>query len=148
MFTKRFIPNGNEAFDPVTGLTWRTCGEPCGEGGSVNSLYSPKQAFKRAKQVALMTGQNWRVPNAKELWSLINPDYAYTIDEKLFKIGENCAPGYHPSGYLTSTPYIFNPGKYRNSYYTVSILVDCAGEVTITPVPKDVKDAHYLVLVK
>jgi hypothetical protein len=117
---QRYVVNGIEAYDTYTGLTWRTCNEPCGEGGVNNMLYTYKQAFKRAKQVAKATGQKWRVPNVKELWSIINPDNPANVDPNVFKIGVPL--DIHPTSpipsYITSTPYFEDR---PNSYFGVAI---------------------------
>ncbi len=67
--------NGQEVTDAKTGLIWRRCAE-----GMIYSAgicigtpikYSHDDAFFLSKSQLLLTGKNWRLPNVKEIASLV-----------------------------------------------------------------------------
>lgn len=66
-----FSANGTEVTDTQTGLTWRRCYEGMTWSGSTCtgelSLYKHEQALVQAK-----TQVGWRLPNVKELASLVD----------------------------------------------------------------------------
>lgn len=100
----RFVPNaaGDEITDTQTGLIWRRCvegqawtGSTC---GGFYATYSWNDALACAKSIATRTGMAWRLPNVKELQSLVNPNaIAPTIDTTVF-------PGTPSDVFWTSTP--------------------------------------------
>jgi hypothetical protein len=90
---QRFKPSvdGLEVMDSLTGLIWRRCSEgmewnpgtyAC--AGSAQ-LFSWRKAISHAQDYAAKTGKGWRVPNIKELSSLIDERYVYpAIDPNAF----------------------------------------------------------------
>lgn len=73
----RFVPNtaGDEVRDTATGLVWRRCTEGQHWNGSrCKGSHLPLSwaaALSRAASEADRTGQTWRMPNIKELQSLV-----------------------------------------------------------------------------
>lgn len=73
----RFVPNtaGDEITDTETGLIWRRCMEGQTWNGSTctntPTLFGFQNALTQAKSVASTTGVAWRLPNIKELSSLV-----------------------------------------------------------------------------
>jgi Protein of unknown function (DUF1566) len=69
--------NGQEVIDRETGLVWRRCAEGMlWNGSSCEGLaqnFSHVEAQFRAKAVAAVTGNAWRLPNLHELLSIANP---------------------------------------------------------------------------
>ena len=101
--SKRFVANGDEVLDRATKLVWRRCAEDdvwngaaCedADGGGFRWI----DTFERAKSVSLQTGKAWRVPNAKEMLSLVDESLAGDVlmDVEAF-------PGYQPDRAWTST---------------------------------------------
>jgi len=95
--------SGHEVIDTSTGLVWRRCiegqiwtGFSC---GGVISRYSWGNALNLAKNQSFSTGYSWRLPNVKELESLVDRTRRYpSIQTTVFTGSE--------SGYFwTSTPY-------------------------------------------
>lgn len=101
----RFVPNisGEEVTDTQTGLIWRRCsegqtwtGSAC--GGSAG-LYAWESALAEAKSVAGSTGVAWRLPNVKELQTLVHRgSIKPAVDSSVF-------PNTPSSWFWTSTPY-------------------------------------------
>jgi hypothetical protein len=77
-----------EVDDRLTGLTWRRCVEGeaiVGDACSGSALMLPwTDALGRAKQQAHRTGVAWRLPNVKELASLLEHDRNPYIDLQAF----------------------------------------------------------------
>jgi hypothetical protein len=81
-------PDGQEVSDRLTRLAWRRCvegksfdGEHCsGEPLTVNWT----KALSRARQQARDTGVAWRLPNVKELASLLDHEHLPRIDTHAF----------------------------------------------------------------
>jgi hypothetical protein len=73
----RFVPNaaGDEITDTETGLIWRRCAEGQLWSGTTctdtPTSFSFRNALEHAKSVATSTGVAWRLPNVKELSSLV-----------------------------------------------------------------------------
>lgn len=73
----RFVPNaaGDEITDTETGLIWRRCAEGQLWSGTTctdtPTSFSFRNALEHAKSVAASTGVAWRLPNVKELSSLV-----------------------------------------------------------------------------
>ena len=70
----RFSINGQEVTDTVTGLIWQKCplgktGSDC-SAGSIQSL-TWEGALQAAVTEAQITGKGWRLPNIKELNSIV-----------------------------------------------------------------------------
>ena len=111
---QRFLLNGDEASDTSTGLTWRRCAEGEIWNGSactgVREQFNWKAALERAKSAAVGT-KAWRLPNVKELRSLvdqsrINP----AIDTVAF-------PGDSVTFFWSSTHFAGDPAYLYDSWY-------------------------------
>lgn len=92
----RFVINGAEATDKVTGLVWARCGAGTtwSDGacqGDIQNM-SQEQAFAYAK-----ARSPWRLPTIKELSSLMDPQCG--IDRSVFPLTMSIT-------YITSTPYL------------------------------------------
>lgn len=80
--------NGHEVQDRHTGLTWRRCAvgqllnSPDCAGSAREMDYF--EALAHAQQVAAATGQAWRLPNVKELASLMDASFEAGVDPAAF----------------------------------------------------------------
>ncbi len=96
--------DGQEATDTATGLIWRRCLEGMTWNGSTcnnaANFYTHEQAFQRATSQATLSNAAWRLPNVKELETLLieNPPTATLVDAAIF-------PNTPPDLFWTSTPY-------------------------------------------
>jgi hypothetical protein len=70
------LENGNEILDTQTGLIWRRCVEGMKWDGKTCTGYPfggmLVECLHRAANEARLTGKNWRLPNIKELGSLVD----------------------------------------------------------------------------
>lgn len=139
----RFVPSatGEEVTDTQTGLIWRRCPEgqvwissTC-SGSSV--YYTWDDALAHAKNTATSTGVAWRLPNVKELQTLVDRKLANpAIDSSVF-------PNVPSVFFWTSTPWVSNTSRvwlvhfrhgyvaqdYRNSnYYGGAVRLVRAGQ--------------------
>ncbi|MDO9225595.1 MAG: DUF1566 domain-containing protein [Pseudomonadota bacterium] len=68
--------DGHEVTDQATGLTWRRCSEGMGWDGSTCAgtvlTFSRENALTRSKTEAAASDKVWRLPNVKELGSLVD----------------------------------------------------------------------------
>ncbi len=77
-WAQRYIvsPDGTEVQDNLAGVVWRRCLEgqsfSFGQCGGTVSTFTHEAALAHAAAVAVATGQDWRVPNVKELGSVVN----------------------------------------------------------------------------
>ncbi len=102
----RFIVNGDEVVDKETGLIWQHCslgqtGGDCSEG---RGDYSWQDALQAAENERASTGKPWRLPNIKELRSIVEERCYYpSINLTIF-------PGTISFNYWSSSPnaYILN----------------------------------------
>ncbi len=86
---KRYVPNGPEVTDTLTGMVWLRC--PLGQSwsgtactGAATWLDWPS-AMAAAKAMATDTGLPWRLPNLKDLNSLVDrKQYAPSMDRVAF----------------------------------------------------------------
>jgi hypothetical protein len=87
---KRFVvsADGQEVIDRSTGLAWRRCEEGLQFDGAACTghglLLAWPDALARAQQQASDTGVDWRLPNAKELASLLDHTRRSHIDTRAF----------------------------------------------------------------
>lgn len=95
----RFVPNaaGDEITDTETGLIWRRCTEGQLWSGTTctdtPTSFSFRNALEHAKSVAASTGVAWRLPNVKELSSLvIRKKNAAQIDATAFPSTSSARP--------------------------------------------------------
>jgi hypothetical protein len=99
--------NGQEVIDSQTGLVWRRCAEGMawiGSGctGSSNT-YTHEQALQRAASEASSSGFAWRLPNVKELASIIDrTQFKPAIDASVF-------PGAPADWFWSSSPFVSYP---------------------------------------
>lgn len=87
--TPRFAANGDEIIDKQTGLTWRRCAEGMVWQNKTCTGVATKMFWEHslahARNVASQTGATWRVPNAKELFSIVSVEHFNpSIDAKMF----------------------------------------------------------------
>ncbi len=107
---QRFVLSQDEATDRVTRLAWRRCSEGQAWTGSTCAgpvtLLSFADAIAQAASEAARTGQGWRVPNTKELASLVDRRRsAPAFDPIAF-------PGTPASqDYWTSTLFLTDPAR-------------------------------------
>ena len=103
---ERYTIRGGEVLDRVTNLIWRRCSEGTRfrEGRCDGQPLALKwsDATKHAVDVADATGKPWRLPNVKELESLLIFDSTY-FDEGVF-------PGLDLVSYWSSTAYNYDAG--------------------------------------
>jgi hypothetical protein len=103
--------SGQEVTDAQTGLTWRRCAEGMAWSGSTCTgsygSFTHEQALVHARDQA-----GWRLPNAKELQSLVDKTRtaAPFIDVTAF-------PGTPGTVFWTSTPYAANPSSAWYVYF-------------------------------
>lgn len=95
--------DGREITDVSTGLVWRRCPEGMAWDGQTCTggpeFFMWHQALHRAEAVARSTGQGWRLPNVKELASLVDTGVqGLYIDPAAF-------PGTPNDQFWTSSPY-------------------------------------------
>lgn len=68
--------DGQEVTDAKTGLIWRRCAEGMTASGSTctgtASTFTHEAALTRASTQAIATGVAWRLPNVKELSSIVD----------------------------------------------------------------------------
>ena len=100
---RRFVVQDDEALDANSRLVWMRCSAGQSWDGTTCSGHVRKfdfgGAIAFAQQKAADTGKAWRVPNAKELYSLVdNARPSPAIDTDVF-------PGTPASLYWTSTAY-------------------------------------------
>lgn len=73
--SSRFILKKGEAFDKVTKLTWCRCSAGATWKEGVGCIGSPKlMSLEEARQFAKQTGEGWRVPTIKELYSIVEQE--------------------------------------------------------------------------
>lgn len=100
----RFVPTGAnnaEVKDTETGLIWQRCS--VGRSWDGNACTGTVSAMTHEAALAYAKGQaDWRLPNVKELSSLVDHGCTRpTIDATVF-------PGTRASWYWTATPYAGN----------------------------------------
>jgi hypothetical protein len=98
----RFSVYGAEVIDQATGLVWQRCalgqtGADC-SGGSAGS-YTWQQALQAAEDEREATGRPWRLPNRKELSSI--------VEERCYNPAINLTvfPNAPSSYYWSASPY-------------------------------------------
>lgn len=101
-------PGGAEILDKTTRLIWRRCAE--GQSWTASTCNATPTTFltmdyaiDQAKAQADASGLRWRLPNPKELSTLVDTRVkGPAIDAVLF-------PGFYTESYHTSTPWPENP---------------------------------------
>jgi hypothetical protein len=105
---QRFVisPDGQEVSDRLTGLTWRRCLEGSSFDGTKCAgkplVLGWTGTLAHALQQAHDTGVAWRLPNVKELASLLDHEHLPHIDTKAF-------PGARNDVLLTSSSFPTDP---------------------------------------
>jgi hypothetical protein len=119
-----FSADGQEVTDTSTGLVWRRCVEGMtfnsGSCSGVATLFKHEAGLARAASQAALTGAAWRLPNIKELITLIDlSSFSPAINAIAFPQS--------PADYYTwaSTPYLGD----SDSAWTV----DPSGSVLYAP---------------
>lgn len=107
--------NGHEIIDSKTGLIWRRCPEGMTLAGLVCSgtplALSHEAALRRAVDQATLSGRNWRLPNIKELSSIVDRSKANpAIDTAAF-------PTTPANNFWSSSPEVGYPSRARNVYF-------------------------------
>ncbi|MFP8778002.1 DUF1566 domain-containing protein [Hydrogenophaga sp. RWCD_12] len=98
--TSRFVPNGSEALDTESGLTWSRCS--VGQTWSGSTCVGDASLLTHEEALA-MAPDGWRLPNAKELASLVDWGCSVpAIDRTVF-------PATTPAPYWSSTPWKVYP---------------------------------------
>ena len=121
--TSRFTISDNTIIDNTTNLEWQRCrlgttwdasANGCADDGvSDNETYTWEQALEAAASNALNGGSDWRLPNIKELASIVEEAcYNPAINLELF-------PNTPSDGFWSSSPYADDSGHawYVNFYY-------------------------------
>jgi hypothetical protein len=104
---RRWAPDGGELRDRSTGLVWRRCAEGQGWtgstcGGTPTTFLTMPDAVAHAQAQALAAGKGWRIPNVKELSSLVDNQSRWpAIDGSAF-------PGFQTESYHSSTHWTEN----------------------------------------
>lgn len=100
---KRYTFEGDEVTDHWTHLTWLRCS--AGQSWDGTKCTGARQhfgfpaAFKYAQQQAAASGKAWRVPNAKELHSIVDHTVVHPA------VNTHAFPGTGSELYWTGTPY-------------------------------------------
>lgn len=86
--------DGTEVTDTKTGLIWQRCALGMTWNGSTcagtATLYKWEDGLAQAASVASTTGVSWRLPNQKELVSLIEWNcYGQSINQEMFPVTPN-----------------------------------------------------------
>lgn len=115
----RFIENGDGTVtDTVTKLTWKRCseglsGELCEKGEPL--VYTWQEAIKVAAESRFNGKNDWRLPDIKELNSIIERQCTMpAINEIVF-------PATPTMSFWSSTPYAGNPAFAWNVYFPYGI---------------------------
>jgi hypothetical protein len=115
----RFIENGDGTVtDTVTKLTWKRCseglsGELCEKGEPL--IYTWQEALKVAAESNFSGKNDWRLPDIKELNSIIERQCTMpAINEIVF-------PATPTMSFWASTPYAGNPAYAWNVYFPYGI---------------------------
>jgi hypothetical protein len=126
-----YSADGQEVTDQATGLIWRRCAEGMAwasttcTGSALN--FTHENALTRAKTEATASGKAWRLPNVKELSSLVDRAHVSpAIDVAAF-------PATPSSWFWSSSPYagdsgdawyvLFSDGFVNRNYRNVSYAV-------------------------
>lgn len=105
----RFVADGGQVIDNQTGLVWQRCS--LGQSWSGSACIGVATKYTHEQALSSVKNQNgWRLPNIKELASLIdvgcvNP----AIDQKFFPDGLSDI-----TAYWSSTPYV---GISKNAWF-------------------------------
>lgn len=138
VFRGRYIANGSEVRDEAARLIWRRCteGQVWSESSCAGSatLFTWRDSLIRALDEAARTGLPWRVPNVKELATLVNANVANppTIDQLMF-------PDTPPGPFWASTPYAEKNVNTSESAWNIGFLRGSAGGSGLQSLPFSVR---------
>ena len=125
--TDRFVDNGEGTVtDTVTGLVWKRCAEgqswdgvTCAGSASVMTWQGALQA---AANSTFVGHNDWRLPNIKELYSIVEPQCVYPA------INLSVFPGLAASmGFWSGSPNVANPGGSWAVGFDIGIVLDGKG---------------------
>lgn len=97
----RFLSNGAEVTDTRSGLTWARCSEGQTWSGGACTGAATSHNHEGALQLA-QAATGWRLPNVKELASLVDRGCETPAVDKI------AFPGIRPTVYWSSSPYVFS----------------------------------------
>jgi PKD repeat protein len=102
----RFQVSGATVYDSNTGLTWRRCADGTDYDTVLNSCVGNPATFTHEAALvrAARVGQGWRVPNIKELSSLVDRSKLVPNTPSIFAIDAVAFPGFAGSSFWSSTP--------------------------------------------
>ncbi len=122
----RWQVHGQQVTDAQTRLTWRRCVEGMRWDGStctgVATRYTWSEALAHAQDAAAKSGLAWRVPNVKELESLVDTSVSYpSIDTTAF-------PG-TPTKYVLQNAWTSSPFSIGGATSDYAYFVDFGGAI-------------------
>ncbi len=109
--------DGQEVKDTLTGLIWRRCVEGMNWNGNTCTGdftgYMFEEALQQASTQASVTGKNWRLPNTKELASLIDSsNTGIVINPEIFPSTPNfqtwTSTAYSQDGFFAWMTHFYN----------------------------------------
>ncbi|MEO6423080.1 MAG: DUF1566 domain-containing protein [Candidatus Nitrotoga sp.] len=114
---------GDEVADSKTGLVWRRCPEGMTASSSgcngVAAAYTWEQSLALANDAALASGKSWRLPDVKELSSIVDASFGNPA------IDTNAFPGTPATPFWSASPvennsskawYVMFYGGFMNTY--------------------------------
>lgn len=111
--------DGSEVTDQKTGLIWRRCAEGMVFSGrtckGAASTFTHEDAFKHAAAKTSSTRVAWRLPNAKELSSIVDKSLSNESQPKP-TIDSTAFPATPANWFWSSAPGVGN-GNTDNAYY-------------------------------
>jgi hypothetical protein len=127
-YTGRLVPAGDEVTDTAAHLAWKRCSEGQAWDGSQcqgeAGLYSWRAALDAGRQASRDAGVTWRLPNAKELDTLIVSDF----DKRPPLIDGEMFPGTPTdAAFWSSTPSAQEDSVLSDSAYQVDFLAGYCG---------------------
>lgn len=119
------LNHGSEVKDKQTGLIWQRCSVGQAWDGTTCQGYPEYYGWTDALKQAKQYGQDWRVPNINELFSLLeNACHRYAINETIFPMKKNALNAYY-TYYWSSSP----SNSMNNSILGVSFMDGSSGEL-------------------
>lgn len=99
----RYSANGAEVTDTQTGLVWKRCAEGMNWNGTTCMGAAALFTHEGALQTAVQAGSSWRLPNVKELSSIVDKNITTSP-----AVDSNAFPATPPNLFWTSTPFAAN----------------------------------------
>lgn len=98
--------DGQEVTDDSTGLIWRRCAEGMTWDGTTCAgtalTFTHENALIRGETESISSGKSWRVPNVRELGSIVDRTRSPAIDPTVF-------PATPTARFWSSSPYSVDP---------------------------------------